>query len=363
VSISKQQSRKEQVMAIVEHIIKEFLPQLEDDERKVLLNELVRLIDSELVFGMTDDAAPTVCPRCGCPHTIKKGRTSIGTQRYLCKGCARLFTPATNKLLATSKLPREAWVAYVRAMVFGCSLRQCAADVGVGLKTSFFMRHRICECMAGYVDVMHCGAGCAVEIDELYIRESFKGNHGKGNSFRMPRKPKRRSTASGDARGIGHNQIGILTAINDRGSIMAQVACRGTLNQKAALSLLEDKALEGAIVSTDWQSTYGKVLAELNVAVHNRYSSTYRREGVINAVNSLHARLRSFLEPFKGVATRRLSNYLVWFCWLESFKTLYKSEERKDLMVKHLANGTYETHIRDYPSTPYPFGEYWGLAC
>ena len=349
-------------MSIVNHIIKEFLPQLENAEKKDLLEALVVMIDRELVSELyEDEPEDVVCPRCGCAHTIKKGKSCSGRQKYRCKSCNRYFTNATRRVLSLSKLKREVWVEYVKEMIGEASLRDAMLAVGVSLKTAFFMRHRICECMQGFLDEFRCGKNCSAEIDEYYIAESFKGNHRKNADFEMPRDSRRRGSDN-KKRGISSDQIGILTAINDRGSVLAVAACRGHLGKQEAKDILEGKILEGAIVSTDKHPSYKKLIGELGAAVHNRFDSKDRSEGVINAVNSLHARLDTFVRRFKGISSRRLSNYLTWFCWIESFKALRKGSDWKNLMVKHIVNGFYETRIRDYPQTPYPFGEYWGLA-
>lgn len=39
----------------------------------------------------------------------------------------------------------------------------------------------------------HADAGCAVQLDETYLRESFKGNHKRGK-FRLPRPAHHRGT-------------------------------------------------------------------------------------------------------------------------------------------------------------------------
>lgn len=54
-------------------------------------------------------------------------------------------------------------------MILGLSIRQCAEEVGVGVKTSFYMRHRI-------LDVINLSLkNDIVEVDECFIKETFKG--------------------------------------------------------------------------------------------------------------------------------------------------------------------------------------------
>ena len=54
-----------------------------------------------------------------------------------------------------------------------------------------------------------------VEVDECFIKESFKGNHSKSTTFVMPRNPRKRGKGKNDKkkRGISKEQICIETAI------------------------------------------------------------------------------------------------------------------------------------------------------
>ena len=62
-------------------------------------------------------------------------------------------------------------------MILGLSIRQCAEEVGVGVKTSFYMRHRILDVIN--ISLKNDTVEGIVEVDEVFIRESYKGNHSK----------------------------------------------------------------------------------------------------------------------------------------------------------------------------------------
>lgn len=75
---------------------------------------------------------------------------------------------------------------------------------GVGLRTAWFMRRRIIECIQRYnPSLFHAVAGDRVEIDETYFRDSYKG-YRKGT---MPR-PQARSEQAADMRRHRHRRHG-----------------------------------------------------------------------------------------------------------------------------------------------------------
>lgn len=69
-----------------------------------------------------DDAAGSAyeierCPRCGSVAVVKKGKSKNGEQRYLCRGCGRTFGMGSERILGTSRLPKETWMAYAECFV------------------------------------------------------------------------------------------------------------------------------------------------------------------------------------------------------------------------------------------------------
>lgn len=100
-----------------------------------------------------DDAAGSAyeierCPRCGSAAVVKKGKSKNGEQRYLCRGCGRTFGMGSERILGTSKLPKETWMAYAECFVLMLPLRECARRCRVCLKTAYTMRHGLIECLS-----------------------------------------------------------------------------------------------------------------------------------------------------------------------------------------------------------------------
>ncbi len=86
------------------------------------------------------------CYKCHSHRIVKLG-TYNGMQRYRCKDCSVSFTSKSKSIFATTKLEKDKWLKYIECFVDCLSLRRCAEKVGVCLKTSYFMRHRIIECL------------------------------------------------------------------------------------------------------------------------------------------------------------------------------------------------------------------------
>lgn len=171
----------------------------------------------------------------------------------------------------------------------------------------------------------------------------------------MPRRARRRGR-DGVKRGISSDQVCALTAINGKGDVFVDMPCLGQLDEASAMESLSGSALAGAIVSTDRLGTYKGALARLGAAVHRRVDPGDRSAGVINLVNALHSRFQGFMGGFRGVSTRRLFSYLMWFKWVEQARRADGRSGRLDLLSLQVTNGKYVTRWREYKDAPYPFG-------
>ena len=166
---------------------------LDAEGKKTLLGELKVLIAKDMAGQGTDEEHPC-CPRCGGTWVVKKGKTKKGRQRWFCRDCKRSFGETTDSIIGLSKLPIETWMAYAEGMAEHRTLRELADRCGVCLKTSWYMRMRICEAMGRHLDAFVSGPDVSGEVDGTVLHESLKGNNDRG-CFVMPRE----AHASGDS--------------------------------------------------------------------------------------------------------------------------------------------------------------------
>ena len=334
---------------------RESLSGLSGDEKREALRALRRLIDEEL-FGLAtegdpDDAPPPdSCPRCGSWKVAKRGRDAKGGQRYLCKACGKSFSGSTLKVFATTKLDHATWMRYAECHVDLDTLREVQEKCGVSLKTAWFMRHRVLEAIALAMPPFRSSAGDGMQVDETYLRESFSGNR-KNAECGIPRAARKRNEGVDN-----REQICVLTGVNDAGDMFFEIAGRGNIDSERAEAFLGGKVESGAIVSTDGSRAYPRAMKPLDA---RRHEASPSEAHAINVVNNLHSRLWDFLDHFRSVATRRLWNYLAWFKWIWCFKVGRTAEEVADMVVRHVAGGSYRTTWRQCKNTPYPFYDYW----
>lgn len=123
------------------------------------------------------------CPHCGNADAARIGRLQGKTTRpglRKCYACRKPFTVRIGTIFEDSHCPLRYWLQamyLICASKKGISTRQLQRTLGVGMKTAWFLGHRIRHAMNPNVDGREGplgGGGMKVEADETYINKSGK---------------------------------------------------------------------------------------------------------------------------------------------------------------------------------------------
>lgn len=219
-----------------------------------------------------------ICPRCNKSHIIKYGKR-YDRQRYKCKDCNKVFDERTSSVISGTKLSLETWFRYIAMLVDKATIRECASMLNISIKTSFFMRHRILDCLN--VIIGKGNVGGIVESDETYFRLSYKGNHSKNVKFTLPRKSHKRGGQkqgknSGDKlRGISHEKVCVGICIDRKCNIMSKKLCTGRVTFSQLKHFFDGQIEEGSILCVDSHKSYIKIPTVFNVKLKRIDSGKY----------------------------------------------------------------------------------------
>ena len=243
------------------------------------------------------------CPACQSHHLHRHGHAH-GLQRYRCVPCGRTFNALSGTPLARLR-HKSLWLDYADCLLASESVRKAASQLGVHRNTTFRWRHRFLS--LAKTDRPHGLHGIA-EADELYLLESEKGS-------RNMTRPARRRGGHAHKRGISNEQVCILVARDRTGQTLDFVTGKGVLTKARLRHYLLPMIDKDVLLVTDGHAAYRAFARETGIshqAVNLRAGIRVQGAAHVQNVNAYHSRLRQWLGPFHGVATRYLPNYLGW---------------------------------------------------
>ena len=182
----------------------------------------------------------------------------------------------------------------------GETVKASAARCDVAVSTAFRWRHRFLAAARSDSEVLKG----ILEADETYVLESRKGARGLG------RKARRRG-GKAKKRGLSREQVPVLMAATGAGRRSAR-CCPG-VDAAALTAALDPVVAKDALLVSDGGASYPPCAAALGVShetLNRSMGERVRGDLHVQTVNSRHSRLKDFLRPRRGIATRYLDNYL-----------------------------------------------------
>lgn len=319
------------------------------DEIYFKLAEEVGAVDNS-VYTLNSETI-TFCRNCGSVNIVKNGKDRHGHTRFKCKDCGVIFGELTGTTVFGSHKDVRTWKRYISLLLDGRSIAKCAEECNISNQTSFVWRHKILNALTSKSFAPSYNG--LIEMDEMYVRISYKGNHKNSKSFTMPRKAFKRGS---DNHIPGNNSKASILCIVERDKVFSGlITCRGTLNLPLLTEILDERISVESIVLTDGLRAYNQYFQNKNtehiVLPAREKKPTVKGPYHINNVNALQRRFRRFLNDYNGVSTKYLNNYLALFLWLENHKYCKK----QDLMLEEITRvGSYISATNLVAMAPVP---------
>ena len=277
---------------------------LDTGEAARLRDWLAAVADHGACLDLIARAAGTpCCPHCQCPRVHRCGSAS-GLQRWRCLACWRSYNALTNTPLARLR-KKAAWLPYLQCVLESRTVRAAANLVGVHRTTSFRWRHRFVPGAARKRPERLEGM---VEADETYLLESQKG------SRHLTRPPRRRGGVA-TRRGVSREHACLLVARDRSRRTLDFHTGRGPVSAARLKDCLLPVLAPDVLLISDSAAAYGVFARDASIAhAAINLRAGIRARGVIhlNHVNGWHARFKTWLRRFNGIASRYLVNYSGW---------------------------------------------------
>jgi transposase-like protein len=291
---------------------KEYFTTLSDHGKELIIKELLNILESNAEIKEEGELLHSCCPHCKSKKIRGNGFSVKGVQKYFCNDCKKNFSDSTGQVWCWVK-KKDEMKTYIYGLLCGYSIRKCAKECGISINTSFIWRHKLLSSFSEISSEQYKGI---LEVDELFFRVSEKGNR------KMTRPPRKRGKIS--KAGISDEQVAVIATTDRMGNKGFKVAKRGRITKANVAEVLDGKIEKVEVLCSDKHVSYAAYSNEHQIPHKTIMASHNQRvtEKIyhVQNVNNMDKRLRDFLRPRNGVASKYLQNYLNWFLVMEKIK-------------------------------------------
>ena len=314
------------------------------------------------------------CPHCKAKanlgYVVKHGKKN-GTQRFFCKACGRHFFATTNTVFEGTRKKSETWTKFIELTISGASLKKCAEECEIAYQTAFNWRHKILN--AFRVHQESASLSGKIELDEMLIPISYKGNHVKGgftgrtvepdgNNNGLPRPSYERGSDNKSASSkdkacvfcmIKDGNKGFYATVPGVGfmspsmldkTVGKHVKKENTLvladQYKVTANYLNNNNYEHMLLASNTSDNYKEHKAEI------------RGDNHLQHVNAMHMHIRKFLSKYCGVSTKYLENYISLYVWLKNVAAHKQKKHTQKVSVSRMATSDCYISRRELEAFP-----------
>lgn len=357
-------------------LIDQLIGHLSPDERNTLVRKLNMGITSiNDLMKSNRMEKEHACVKCGCLNIVKFGRiklyhaikdkkgNKIGTkfvgehQRYKCRDCGSTFVSTAKSVFYRSHLTPDQISEIINAVTDRKSIRHAASLCRLSTKTAFRWRHRLLDSLT--IPNEKVVLGGILEADETGFDLSFKGNPWNHFAFYGMSSPELRNylLRHPEKNPKGMNEmVNVCCGIDHNKEALAIPTNLGKCRTKHLVQAFDTHIEQRSIMCSDKNTAYVKMCNQMKIALVQFKSDDYTTKSgdlSIQRINNYHSNMKMWFKFFRGVATKYLRNYLLWFNFVLWSKKLNSNRKFFDHLTQVV---TYDkmVEIQKRPAIPFP---------
>ncbi len=264
---------------------------------------------------------------------------------------------------------------FIELTLLGASISKCEEECNISHQTAFTWRHKSLNAFRINQESTHMSG--QIEVDEMLIPISYKGNHVQGESFNkrclnadksnngLPRQSYERGTDNKSS--SSKNKACVFCMVKDGNKgFYATVPGVGFMNPTMLDATIgRHVKKEDALVLVDQYQTTVNYLASNNynhtILAANTSECYYGHKPEIQGdkhlqhINAMHRHLRRFLKTYCGVSTKYLENYVSLYVWLKNVAAHRQQKHTQKVSITRLSESDCyisRKSLESFPAIP-----------
>lgn len=244
------------------------------------------------------------CRHCHSSKIFSRGKTATGIRRYQCKDCGKTFTPITNTIFDSRKIPISQWLDFLFDLFGYSSFHLASKGNRNAATTTKYWTNKVFLTVNEYQeDIILSGT---VYIDETFYAERAGDIEEKAPGIKY--------------RGTSRNQICIGIGCDEHGHVICFVEGHGKTSKKRTMAAFGRHIAKGSHLIHDQESSHNILIKELELT-HTSYNSKdlkklKDKDNPLNPINLKCRLLKGFLSAHSSFLREDLQNYLNLFSFI-----------------------------------------------
>lgn len=245
----------------------------------------------------------TACPYCNSSKIRKNGLYKNGIQRYNCRSCNQNFSPITNTVFDSHKIPVSEWFEYLIHLFEFHSIKTSARDNRNAESTGRYWLFKVFEVLKNYQDKI-------VLSGKIYLDETY-----------FPVEKSKEVLKDGKKlRGVSRNKIGVAVAFDEHGHYIMQVEYTSKPSDKSTWKALGTHIEPHSHLIHDGERSHGKLIRELELTSEVYTTSMTKEmkneENPLYPINYIHGLAKRFMKSHGGYDRDNLQDWMNLICFI-----------------------------------------------
>ncbi len=253
-------------------------------------------------ISLINSLIPATCPHCRSKDYIKKGFSSGGIQRYQCKNCGQKFSPLTNTIFDSRKIPFSEWIEFLLHLFEFHSITTSSRDNRNAGSTGKYWLIKVFSVLRDVQNEVKLHGN--VYIDEMYFSK-------------YPRELVKKDGKK--LRGVSRNKICIAVGCDDFGNILIVTENISKPSIKSTWKAYGSHIKDHSHLIHDDEHSHSVLVEKLHLS--NSVYPTSETKGLkdednpMDPINGLHALIRRFMREHGGFDRDAIQDWmnLIWF--------------------------------------------------